>query len=129
MTEVRFYSTLSRTVETLQPREVGKVTVYCCGPTVYDVPHAGHARAAVAFDVLVRHLRARGYEVEYVRNDGDVQGGAVEVRVDVTERHRVRVGRAHRSNRGNEQQGCSQSPYAHQKGNGSVQGTGHCTCR
>jgi cysteinyl-tRNA synthetase len=72
MTEVRFYSTLSRTVETLQPRVAGKVSIYCCGPTVYDVPHAGHARAAVAFDVLVRHLRARGLEVDYVRNITDI---------------------------------------------------------
>ncbi len=72
MTELRFYSTLSRNLETLHPREPGKVSVYCCGPTVYDVPHAGHARAAVAFDVLVRHLRARGFEVTYVRNITDI---------------------------------------------------------
>jgi cysteinyl-tRNA synthetase len=72
MAEVRFYSTLSRNVETLRPKEAGPVSIYCCGPTVYDVPHAGHARAAVAFDVLVRHLRARGYQVRYVRNITDI---------------------------------------------------------
>jgi cysteinyl-tRNA synthetase len=54
------------------PREPGKAGVYVCGPTVYDVPHAGHARGAVAFDVLVRHLRARGLSVTYVRNVTDI---------------------------------------------------------
>ncbi len=72
MTTVRFYNTLTRNVEPLNPRQDQKVGVYCCGPTVYDVPHAGHARAAVAFDVLVRHLRARGYDVTYVRNITDI---------------------------------------------------------
>ncbi|MBK7578687.1 MAG: cysteine--tRNA ligase [Myxococcales bacterium] len=72
MTTVRIYNTLTRNLEPLEPRQDMKVGVYCCGPTVYDVPHAGHARAAVAFDVLVRHLRARGYDVTYVRNITDI---------------------------------------------------------
>jgi cysteinyl-tRNA synthetase len=72
MATVRIYDTLTRNVQPLEPRREGKLGVYCCGPTVYDVPHAGHARAAVAFDVLVRHLRARGYDVTYVRNITDI---------------------------------------------------------
>ena len=48
------------------------VGVYCCGPTTYDVAHVGHARAALAPDVLVRHLRAKGVRVKYVRNVTDV---------------------------------------------------------
>jgi len=68
----RLYNTLTRQLEPLEPRTPGKVGIYCCGPTVYDVPHAGHARPAVAFDVLVRHLRMKGLEVEYVRNITDV---------------------------------------------------------
>jgi cysteinyl-tRNA synthetase len=68
----RLYNTLSRKLEDFDGREPGKATIYCCGPTVYDVPHAGHARAAVAFDVLVRHLRARGLAVTYVRNVTDI---------------------------------------------------------
>jgi cysteinyl-tRNA synthetase len=71
MSEVRIYNTLTRNVETLKPRQ-DRIGIYCCGPTVYDVPHAGHARAAVAFDVLVRHLRARDYDVTYVRNITDI---------------------------------------------------------
>ncbi|MEZ4223041.1 MAG: cysteine--tRNA ligase [Polyangiaceae bacterium] len=72
MTTVRLYNTLTRNTETFVPKDDAKVGVYCCGPTVYDVPHAGHARSAVAFDVLVRHLRKRGYEVRFVRNITDI---------------------------------------------------------
>jgi cysteinyl-tRNA synthetase len=72
MSEIRLYDTLTRNLEPLAPRQPPRVGIYCCGPTVYDVPHAGHARAAVAFDVLVRHLRARGLEVTYVRNITDI---------------------------------------------------------
>jgi cysteinyl-tRNA synthetase len=50
----------------------GKVRFYACGPTVYDLSHVGHARSYVVWDVVVRHLRARGYEVTYVRNFTDV---------------------------------------------------------
>jgi cysteinyl-tRNA synthetase len=56
-------------LETLQP---GKVGIYCCGPTVYDMSHIGHARAALAPDVIVRTLRFLGYEVTYVRNITDI---------------------------------------------------------
>src|SRR5205814_4152505 len=64
-------STLSRELEPLPMRD-GKVRLYYCGPTVYDAPHAGHARSAVVFDVLVRTLQARGVKVTFVRNLTDV---------------------------------------------------------
>ena len=67
----RLYNTLTRTTEELSPKGE-RVGVYCCGPTVYDVPHAGHARAALAPDLLVRRLRNKGFEVNYVRNITDV---------------------------------------------------------
>ncbi|MBX3129765.1 MAG: cysteine--tRNA ligase [Polyangiaceae bacterium] len=72
MSPVRVYDTLTRQSHTVSARDGQSVTVYCCGPTVYDVPHAGHARSAVAFDILVRHLRARGHAVKYVRNVTDI---------------------------------------------------------
>ncbi len=72
MTTVRLYNTLTRNLEPFAPPAGASVGVYCCGPTVYDVPHAGHARSALAFDVLVRHLRARGFTVKYVRNLTDI---------------------------------------------------------
>ncbi|MFZ5895855.1 MAG: cysteine--tRNA ligase [Myxococcota bacterium] len=68
---LRLYNTLTRNTEELSP-QAGKVKIYCCGPTTYDVPHAGHARAALAPDVLVRRLRDLGLEVTYVRNITDV---------------------------------------------------------
>jgi cysteinyl-tRNA synthetase len=52
--------------------EPGKVRFYACGPTVYDLSHVGHARSYVVWDVVVRHLRARGLAVRYVRNFTDV---------------------------------------------------------
>src|ERR1019366_4118372 len=69
---VRLYKTMTQRVEPLEPLEPGHVRVYVCGLTTYDHAHAGHARTFVAFDVLVRFLRARGYRVTYVRNVTDV---------------------------------------------------------
>jgi cysteinyl-tRNA synthetase len=56
----------------LTTREPGKVAFYVCGPTVYDVPHVGHARSALSFDIIRRILEWRGYEVTHVSNITDV---------------------------------------------------------
>jgi cysteinyl-tRNA synthetase len=56
----------------LEPLQPGQVGIYCCGPTVYDMSHIGHARAALAPDIIVRTLRHLGYEVKYVRNITDI---------------------------------------------------------
>lgn len=71
MTIQLFDSMLDKKVplETLEP---GHVKLYVCGPTVYDMSHLGHARCYVAWDVVVRHLRARGFRVTHVRNFTDV---------------------------------------------------------
>ncbi len=69
---VRLYNTMTQRLEPLTPIEPGHVRLYLCGPTTYDHAHAGHARTFVAFDVLVRFLRARGYRVTFVRNVTDV---------------------------------------------------------
>jgi len=66
------YNTLTRRVEPLEPLRPGEVSVYCCGVTAYDVPHIGHARAALLPDLLVRRLRRLGQKVTYVRNVTDV---------------------------------------------------------
>jgi len=68
----RIYNTLSREVETFEPQTEGKVGLYVCGMTVYDHCHVGHARAMVVFDVFVRYLRHRGWDVTFVRNFTDV---------------------------------------------------------
>ena len=65
-------NTFTRRKEPFEPLVPGKVSIYVCGPTVYDVAHLGHARAAVAFDVIRRALRWFGYDVIYVMNITDV---------------------------------------------------------
>ena len=66
------YNTLTRQKEPFSPADPSRVGMYVCGPTVYDHPHLGHARAAVAFDVIRRSLEFLGYHVLYVRNVTDV---------------------------------------------------------
>ncbi len=68
---IQLYNSMTRQKEPFKPIEDGKVKMYVCGPTVYDMAHIGHARSCVAFDVIVRYLR-RHYEVTYVRNYTDV---------------------------------------------------------
>ena len=69
---IQLYSTLTQKKEPFRPIEEGKVRMYVCGMTVYDYCHLGHARVLVAFDVITRYLRHRGYDVTYVRNITDV---------------------------------------------------------
>ena len=56
----------------LELREPGKVSIYACGPTVYDVPHLGHARTALTYDILKRYLEWQGYETNLVSNITDI---------------------------------------------------------
>lgn len=69
---LRLYSTATRRKEPLVPREPGRVRMYVCGPTIYDLSHIGHARSYVAFDVLRRYLAYLGFEVLYVQNFSDI---------------------------------------------------------
>ena len=75
---LRLYNTATRTKEEFRPLKEGRVGIYACGVTVYDLCHVGHARSAIVFDVLVRYLRARGFEVTYVRNFTDVDDKIIE---------------------------------------------------
>jgi len=75
---LRLYNTLTRQLETFAPAREGEVRLYLCGMTPYDHAHAGNARSAVAFDVLVRHLMARRYRVTFVRNITDVDDKILE---------------------------------------------------
>lgn len=70
---MQFYNTMTRKKEPFVPvHPNGKVGVYACGITAYALSHIGHARSAVAFDVLIRLLRYKGYDVTFVRNFTDV---------------------------------------------------------
>ena len=72
MMALSIYNTLSKTKESFKPLVDNQVRMYVCGMTVYDFCHIGHARVMVAFDVVTRWLRQRGYEVTYVRNITDI---------------------------------------------------------
>lgn len=69
---LRIFNTLSRQIEVFTPLEPGHVRMYVCGMTIYDLCHMGHARVVIAFDVVVRWLKASGYRVTYVRNVTDI---------------------------------------------------------
>ena len=69
---MQLFNTASRSKEPFVPLRPGKVNMYVCGVTVYDLCHIGHARSALVFDVLVRFLRRRGLDVTFVRNFTDV---------------------------------------------------------
>src|SRR5919198_5367116 len=69
---LRVFNTLSKRKELFTPADPHWVTAYVCGPTVYNYPHIGNARAAVVFDLLYRILRERFPKVVYARNITDV---------------------------------------------------------
>jgi len=69
---IQIHDTLAGEKREFLPIVPGEVGLYACGPTVYDHAHLGHARCYVVWDVVVRHLRARGLRVKYVRNFTDV---------------------------------------------------------
>lgn len=68
----KIYNTLTKSKEEFKPISPDKIGLYICGVTVYDYCHVGHARTFIAFDVIVRYLRHRGYNVDYVRNITDI---------------------------------------------------------
>lgn len=69
---MKIYNTLTREKEEFVPIEPGKVKIYACGPTVYNLIHIGNARPICVFDTLRRYLTYRGYQVEFVQNFTDV---------------------------------------------------------
>ncbi|WP_299266739.1 cysteine--tRNA ligase [uncultured Psychrosphaera sp.] len=69
---LRIYNTLSRQKEEFKPLVAGKVGMYVCGITVYDLLHMGHGRTYVSFDIMNRYFKYLGYDVTYVRNITDV---------------------------------------------------------
>ena len=69
---MKIYNTLTRKKEEFQPLEEGKVKMYVCGPTVYNLIHIGNARPMICFDTVRRYLEYKGYDVNYVSNFTDV---------------------------------------------------------
>ena len=66
------YNSLTRRKELFEPIEPGKVRMYCCGVTVYDYCHLGHARSYIVWDTVRRYLQWRGFDVRYVQNFTDI---------------------------------------------------------
>ena len=75
---LRFYSSLTNTKEDFVPINEGEVGIYVCGMTVYDSCHLGHARAMMAFDILVKYLKYQGYKVNFIRNITDIDDKIIE---------------------------------------------------
>jgi cysteinyl-tRNA synthetase len=71
-TSLTIYNTLTRKKEPFKPLEPGKVKMYCCGVTVYDYCHLGHARSYIVWDTVRRYLEWCGYDVRYVQNFTDI---------------------------------------------------------
>ena len=69
---MKLFNTMSRRKEEFVPLEEGKVRMYVCGPTVYNLIHIGNARPMIIFDTVRRYLEYKGYEVNYVSNFTDV---------------------------------------------------------
>src|SRR5262249_9089345 len=70
---VRLYDTMARDKVDFVRRDSGRVSMYVCGPTVYDEPHVGHGRTAVTFDIIRRYLIWCGLDVTFVSNVTDVE--------------------------------------------------------
>lgn len=71
--KVKFYDSKQKKVVDFEPRDPGKVSIYQCGPTVYDDPHLGHGRTAFTYDLMRRFFRYIGYEVTLARNITDIE--------------------------------------------------------
>jgi cysteinyl-tRNA synthetase len=69
---VHIFDSVQKTKLEFKPQVAGKVSLYVCGPTVYDDAHLGHAKSALVFDLLSRVLKANGYDVTYARNITDI---------------------------------------------------------
>lgn len=84
---IQVFNTLSRSKELFKPISDKHVGIYLCGPTVYSDPHLGHARGAIAFDIVNRYFSYLGYKVRFVRNVTDV--GHLEDEVEGTGEDRI----------------------------------------
>ncbi len=79
---MKLYNSYTQSIEELKPIEPGKVSMYVCGPTVYNEPHVGNARPIVVFDTLKKALRMQGYEVKFVSNYTDVDDKIIKTAIE-----------------------------------------------
>jgi cysteinyl-tRNA synthetase len=79
---LQIYNSMTRKKSPFEPIETGRVRMYVCGMTVYDLCHIGHARMIIVFDVVSRYLRKRGFDVTYVRNITDIDDKIIQRAVE-----------------------------------------------
>jgi len=79
---MKIFDSVQKTKREFIPLEEGKVSLYVCGPTVYDDAHLGHAKSALVFDLLTRVLKANGYDVTYARNITDIDDKIIKKAVE-----------------------------------------------
>ena len=79
---MRIYNTLTKTKQEFVPIEEGKVRMYVCGPTVYNLVHIGNARPMIVFDTVRRYMEHKGYEVNYVSNFTDVDDKIIKAAIE-----------------------------------------------
>ena len=72
VSKLRVYNTLTRTLEEFRPVRAGRVNMFVCGPTVWDSSHVGHAKTYVAYDIMARYLRRKGYSIFFILNITDI---------------------------------------------------------
>lgn len=75
---LKVYNTLSGKKETFKPKKGKKVNLFVCGPTVYDAAHLGHARTYLAFDIIAKYLKNKGYSVAYLQNITDIDDKVIQ---------------------------------------------------
>ena len=79
---MKIYNTLSKKKEEFVPIEEGKVRMYVCGPTVYNLIHIGNARPMIVFDTVRRYMEYKGYDVNYVSNFTDVDDKIIKAAIE-----------------------------------------------
>ena len=79
---MKLYNSLTQKIETLEPIVPGEVSMYVCGPTVYNYPHVGNARPIVVFDTLKKALEVQGLKVKYVSNYTDVDDKIIHAAIE-----------------------------------------------
>ena len=81
-TKMKIYDTMARRKREFTPLEEGKVKIYVCGPTVYNLIHIGNARPMIFFDTVRRYFSYKGYEVKFVSNFTDVDDKIIKVAIE-----------------------------------------------
>ena len=105
---MKLFNTLTRRKEEFVPLEEGKVRMYVCGPTVYNLIHIGNARPMIIFDTVRRYMEYKGYEVNYVSNFTDVDDKIIKKAIEegvsaqeISERYIAECKTCHNQSTGN----------------------------